>query len=71
MRRVPSNAASSDSKGEKQQPHILQEHSHAVSTKEVDTGAQIIAGLSGELDPAEAARVRFATTIFSGIVFCC
>ncbi|KAN0080166.1 Major facilitator superfamily domain containing protein [Tylopilus felleus] len=58
MRRVPSNAASSDSKGEKQQPHILQEHSHAVSTEEVDTGAQIIAGLSGELDPAEAARVR-------------
>ncbi|KAI5983666.1 MFS general substrate transporter [Pisolithus albus] len=30
----------------------------AVSTKEVDTGAQLAAGLSGTLDPEEALRVR-------------
>lgn len=58
MLRVPSNGASSDSREEKisqQQEH----HVHALSTKEVDTGAQIVAGLSSELDPAEAVRVRF------------
>ncbi|KAF8124325.1 MFS general substrate transporter [Boletus edulis] len=57
LRRVPSNAASSDTHGEKRK-HLQENHAHAVSTKEVDTGAQVIAGLSGELDPAEAARVR-------------
>jgi hypothetical protein len=59
MRRILSNAASSVTKGEKQ-THLQENHAHAVSTKEVDTGAQFVAGLSTELDPAEAARVRFA-----------
>lgn len=57
-------AASLDTQGEKQ-PHLHDDH--ALSTKEVDTGAQIVAGLSTELDPAESARVRFAT-LHSGII---
>ncbi|KAG9308683.1 MFS general substrate transporter [Chiua virens] len=62
--RVSSKAASSDSQGEKQSESPLPEHhAHAVSTKEIDTGAQLVAGLdlSTELDPAESARVRFVT----------
>lgn len=59
MLRVSSNGASSDTQEEKQS-HFQEQHVHALSTKEVDTGAQIVAGLSTELDPAEAARVRFA-----------
>jgi ACS family allantoate permease-like MFS transporter len=57
MLRVPSKGASSDTQGEKQ-TRLQQDHVHALSTKEVDTGAQFVAGLSTELDPAEAARVR-------------
>lgn len=38
-------------------------HAHGVSTKEVDTGAQIVAGLEVDLDPAEAVRVRCATSL--------
>lgn len=41
-------------------PQLQEHHAHALSTKDLDTGAQIVAGLSFELDPAEAARVRFA-----------
>ena len=67
MRRILSNAASSDSQGEKQ-AHLQENHAHAVATNEVDTGAQIVAGLSAELDPAEAARVRF-TPSSSIVVF--
>ena len=66
MRRILSNAVSSDTQEEKQ-THLQENHAHAVSTKEVDTGAQIVAGLPAELDPVEAARVRYATTS-SGIV---
>ncbi|KAF9239499.1 MFS general substrate transporter [Melanogaster broomeanus] len=50
LRRTSSNVASSENEPEKQ--------AHALSTKEVDTGAQIVAGLSTELDPIESARVR-------------
>jgi hypothetical protein len=58
MRRIPSNAASSDT--QEKRAHVQDSYVHGVSTKEVDTGAQFVAGLSTELDPAEAARVRFA-----------
>lgn len=61
MLRVPSKGASSDTQGEKQ-THLHEDHVHALSTREVDTGAEIVAGLSAELDPAESARVRSATT---------
>jgi len=33
-------------------------HGIAVSTDDVDTGAALVAGLSGDLDPVEVARVR-------------
>lgn len=49
--------------------HLQENHAHAVSIKDVDTGAQIVAGLSGELDPVEAARVRFAMTSSGTVVF--
>lgn len=68
MRRILSNAGSSDTQGEKQ-THLQENHAHTVSTKEVDTGAQIVAGLSAELDPVEAARVRYATTSSRIVVF--
>ncbi|KAG8215150.1 hypothetical protein J3R82DRAFT_8641 [Butyriboletus roseoflavus] len=61
--RVPSNTASSGTQGGKQR-HLQENHAHALSTKEVDTGAQIVAGLSTELDPVESARVRCATVQF-------
>jgi hypothetical protein len=37
-----------------------EKHAHgiAVATKDVDTGAALIAGMSGDLDPDDAARVR-------------
>lgn len=66
MLRVPSNTASSGSQGEKQ-THLQENHAHELSTKEVDTGAQIVAGLSAELDPAESLRVRCAA-VDSGII---
>ncbi|KAF8553844.1 MFS general substrate transporter [Imleria badia] len=56
MRRIPSNAASSDT--QEKRAHVQDSYVHGVSTKEVDTGAQIVAGLSDDLDPAEAVRVR-------------
>lgn len=59
IRRVPSNSDSSGAGGEKK-AHLQEQHVHALSTKEVDSGAQIVAGLSAELDPAEAAHIRFA-----------
>ncbi|KAH0833899.1 hypothetical protein J3R83DRAFT_11082 [Lanmaoa asiatica] len=68
MLRVPSNAASLDTKEEKQ-AHLQEIHAHALSTKEVDTGAQIVAGLSTQLDPAESTRVRFANTNSNIVVF--
>lgn len=40
---------------------VLKDEKHAgiaVSTREVDTGAQLVAGLTSTLDPAEALRVR-------------
>ena len=64
--RVPSNAVTASSEGEKR-AHLQEHHAHAVSTKEVDTGAQIVAGLSTELDPVEATRVRFVPSVL-GIV---
>jgi len=39
-----------------------EKHSHpiAVATEDdVDTGAALVAGISGELDPVEAARIRY------------
>jgi len=69
MRCTLSNSASSDTQGEKQMEHLQENHAHAVSIKDVDTGAQIVAGLSGELDPVEAARVRFAMTSSGTVVF--
>ncbi|KAH0833911.1 hypothetical protein J3R83DRAFT_11095 [Lanmaoa asiatica] len=65
--RVPSSDAS-DIQGEKQ-IHLREIHAHALSTKEVHTGAQTVAGLSTQLDPAESARVRFAKTNSSIVVF--
>jgi len=37
-----------------------EKHAHgiAVATDDVDTGAALVAGLSGDLDPVEVARVR-------------
>ncbi|KAF9228190.1 hypothetical protein BS17DRAFT_773223, partial [Gyrodon lividus] len=57
MRRTSSNVASSESQSEKQ-AYLHQNHAHALSTKEVDSGPQIVAGLSGDLDPVESACVR-------------
>lgn len=40
---------------------VLKDHKHAgvsVSTKDVDTGAQLVAGLTSILDPDEAMRIR-------------
>ena len=38
-----------------------EKHSHgiAVATEDVDTGAALIVGTSGDLDPVEVARVRY------------
>ncbi|KAH7928023.1 MFS general substrate transporter [Leucogyrophana mollusca] len=36
----------------------------SVSSKEVDTGAQLVAGLSADLDPVEAARIRRKIDIY-------
>jgi hypothetical protein len=38
-------------------------HGTAVATEDVDTGAALIAGISGDLDPVEAARVRYVRII--------
>lgn len=32
---------------------------HAVSAREVDTGAVLVAGVQGDLDPAEGLRIRY------------
>jgi hypothetical protein len=40
---------------------VLKDEKHvgvAVSTREVDTGAQLVAGLTSTLDPDEALRIR-------------
>ncbi|KAG9308676.1 MFS general substrate transporter [Chiua virens] len=59
MLRASSKAGSSVSQREKQsEPPLPEYHAHAVSTKKIDTGAQLVAGLSTELDPAESERVR-------------
>lgn len=34
----------------------------AVSTREVDTAAELTAGAEGQLDPAEALRIRYASS---------
>lgn len=68
MLRVHSKGASSDTQGEKQ-TRFQEDHAHALSTKEVDTGAEIVAGLSAELDPAESARVRFAVADYIVILY--
>ena len=49
---------SSDSIDEKVQTKDQHDHGVSVTTKEVDTGAQLVAGLQGDVDPAEALRVR-------------
>jgi ACS family allantoate permease-like MFS transporter len=41
-------------------------HGIAVATKDVDTGAALIAGMSGDLDPDDAARVRYVCS--SGLI---
>jgi ACS family allantoate permease-like MFS transporter len=33
-------------------------HGIAVATEDLDTGAALVAGISGDLDPVEVARVR-------------
>lgn len=38
-------------------------HGIAVATEDVDTGAALIAGMSGDLDPVEAARVRYVRVV--------
>lgn len=55
--RISSNGVLSDAKGEKQL-QLQDRRVYTLSAKVVDTGAQVVAGLSTELDPAEAARVR-------------
>ncbi|KAJ8592377.1 hypothetical protein M405DRAFT_55310 [Rhizopogon salebrosus TDB-379] len=38
----------------------VEKHSHGVTvTEDVDTGAALVAGISGGLDPVEVARVRY------------
>lgn len=44
------------SSGEEAEKHA---HGIAVATKDVDTGAAVVAGMSGDLDPDDAARVRY------------
>jgi len=39
-------------------PEAEKHHAIAVSTQEVDTGAQLAAGFSGDLEPEEALRIR-------------
>jgi ACS family allantoate permease-like MFS transporter len=40
-------------------------HGIAVATEDVDTGAALVAGISGDLDPVEVARVRYVALISS------
>ena len=50
---------SSDSIDEKVQTKDQHEHGVSISTKQVDTGAQLVAGLQGDVDPAEGLRIRY------------
>ncbi|KAH7882092.1 MFS general substrate transporter [Phlebopus sp. FC_14] len=64
IRTTGSKAASTESGSEKQ-AYAHGAHGHELlSSKEVDTGAQLVAGLSAELDPAESARVRRKIDVF-------
>lgn len=51
----PLQSPSGCSSGEEAEKHA---HGIAVATKDVDTGAAVVAGMSGDLDPDDAARVR-------------
>lgn len=51
----PLQSPSGCSSGEEVEKHA---HGIAVATKDVDTGAAVVAGMSGDLDPDDAARVR-------------
>jgi hypothetical protein len=50
--------APSDRSSEEAEKHP---HGIAVATEVVDTGAVLVAGISGDLDPVEAARVRYVS----------
>ncbi|KAG1794618.1 major facilitator superfamily domain-containing protein [Suillus plorans] len=52
---------------------ILQDHKHAgifVSTKGVDTGAQLVAGLTSTLDPDEALRISINIFVWAVALAC-
>jgi hypothetical protein len=59
----PLQSPSGCSSGEEAEKHA---HGIAVATKDVDTGAAVVAGMSGDLDPDDAARVRYVC--YSGFI---
>ncbi|KAG1775687.1 major facilitator superfamily domain-containing protein [Suillus placidus] len=57
----PLQAPSGRSSSEEAEKHA---HGISVATKDVDTGAALVAGMSGDLDPDDVARVRLGTVFY-------